>query len=225
MAFGAILGQRPGVQSVNNVLPDVQGNVTLNAGNVGAAPAGYGLGADSVKVDSWDNATKNGFYRSSGGSFTGDAHGIVVSYPYGEGTCDQLAWSTWNNTNEMATRRIHNGVPREWEYINPPMEAGVEFRTTQRYLGKPVYTKIIHTGVVTNATYVKLGLDYNVKIIGQSSTWLGGGIVLPFDTGSEDTKLKTNLLVDSGEWKCYVICGARYSGRADIAIQVWYTKN
>ena len=29
------------------------------------------------------------------------------------------------------------------EYLNPPMKLGVEYRTTERYLGKPVYTKVV----------------------------------------------------------------------------------
>ena len=34
------------------------------------------------------------------------------------------------------------------EYINPPMRLGVEYRTTERYLGKPVYVKAINFGAV-----------------------------------------------------------------------------
>lgn len=38
------------------------------------------------------------------------------------------------------------------EYENPPMELGVEYRTTERYLGKPVYTKVMDFGVLPNAS-------------------------------------------------------------------------
>lgn len=31
----------------------------------------------------------------------------------------------------------------ELEYFNPPMEAGVEYRTIERWLGRPVYTQIV----------------------------------------------------------------------------------
>lgn len=34
------------------------------------------------------------------------------------------------------------------EYINPPMQLGVEYRTTERCLGKPVYVKAIDFGAV-----------------------------------------------------------------------------
>lgn len=38
------------------------------------------------------------------------------------------------------------------EWINPPMRSGVEYRTTERWMGKPVYTKIIPFGTLPNAT-------------------------------------------------------------------------
>ena len=40
----------------------------------------------------------------------------------------------------------------EWEYVNPPMQLGVEYRTTERYLGKPVYCKLVNFGALPNAT-------------------------------------------------------------------------
>jgi len=34
----------------------------------------------------------------------------------------------------------------EWESDNPPMQVGVEYRTTKRYMGKPVYTMLYNFG-------------------------------------------------------------------------------
>ena len=54
--------------------------------------------------------------------------------------------------------RMVDGV-KEW--INPPMASGVEYRTTERWQGKPVYTKIISFGKLPNAAsaYVNWGPD------------------------------------------------------------------
>lgn len=38
----------------------------------------------------------------------------------------------------------------EWEWKNPPMRVGVEYRTTERRVGKPVYTKLIEIGQLPN---------------------------------------------------------------------------
>lgn len=45
--------------------------------------------------------------------------------------------------------RTVDGV-KEW--INPPMASGVEYRTTERWMGKVVYTKIVSFGSLPNAT-------------------------------------------------------------------------
>lgn len=36
----------------------------------------------------------------------------------------------------------------DWEYENPPMTFGVEYRSTARYLGKPVYCMVVDCGTV-----------------------------------------------------------------------------
>ena len=45
--------------------------------------------------------------------------------------------------------RLVNGVV---EWLNPPMALGIEYRTTERYLGKPVYVKAIDFGAAPNST-------------------------------------------------------------------------
>lgn len=42
----------------------------------------------------------------------------------------------------------YNVVNGEEEWVNPPMILGVEYRTTERYNGKPVYVKLINLGLV-----------------------------------------------------------------------------
>lgn len=41
---------------------------------------------------------------------------------------------------------------KPWEYVNPPMEAGVEYRTTERYQGNTVFTKLVDFGPLPNTT-------------------------------------------------------------------------
>ena len=44
---------------------------------------------------------------------------------------------------DYPTAITKNGIV---EYLNPPMELGVEYRTTERYKGKPVYAKLVDCG-------------------------------------------------------------------------------
>lgn len=53
----------------------------------------------------------------------------------------------------------------EWEWINPPMRLGVEYRTTERYGGRSVYKKLVALGEVPSTKATKeifpFGEDYN----------------------------------------------------------------
>lgn len=71
------------------------------------------------------------------------------------------------------------------EYENPPMELGVEYRTTERYLGKPVYTKVMDVGTMPNASKKTVDVfaenctlaSFDVALYSTSSS--GGRIVIP----------------------------------------------
>ena len=55
----------------------------------------------------------------------------------------------------VSMRKVEgNWKPMEW--INPPMVLGVEYRTTERYQGKPVYVKLVDCGTLPNATTKKV---------------------------------------------------------------------
>lgn len=58
-------------------------------------------------------------------------------------------------------RKLSDGTV---EWVNPPMQLGVEYRTTERYLGKPVYAMAVDFGAMPNATT-------------KSVTWQGSGVV------------------------------------------------
>ena len=55
----------------------------------------------------------------------------------------------------------------EWEWINPPMALNTEYRTTERYMGKPVYAKLVNCEALPNAGYktVSVGVSGLEKVI------------------------------------------------------------
>ena len=61
------------------------------------------------------------------------------------GTYGFISGSTYNGTT-VVYRVYANGAWAEWEWVNPPMVMGVEYRTTERYCGKAVYTAVIGGG-------------------------------------------------------------------------------
>ena len=48
--------------------------------------------------------------------------------------------------------RVNNGSWQPWEWVNPPMLYGVEYRTTERHNGKAVYVKAVNFGNLPNST-------------------------------------------------------------------------
>lgn len=118
---------------------------------IGAAPAGYGLGEDGRVIYDMNAINFNGFFICQGNMLN------APTYNNGSGTYDYgwgysvSRWGTYVEVNYFPClsdrfRLVRNkidGVWGEWEYVNPPMVAGVEYRTTERYDGKPVYTKVV----------------------------------------------------------------------------------
>lgn len=78
------------------------------------------------------------------------------------------------------------------EYLNPPMELGVEYRTTERYLGKPVYAKAVDCGQIADGKEVEHGIDNMLYCI--FAQGLRGGMPMP-------VIFNHNL---SDPWSCYI---------------------
>ena len=122
------------------------------------APAGCGYGDGAPYIGA-----------EAGQSYTDKIDALVASW--GNGTAKQYATYDANlSTNAMLatiykysanailvvasgfsgsilTRMKSSGVWLPWEWVNPPMKSGVEYRTTERMDGKPVYSKVLVTDV------------------------------------------------------------------------------
>lgn len=85
------------------------------------------------------------------------------------------------NCGQMISKAKVGGIwqPLEWEH--PPMVLGVEYRTTERYKGKPVYTKLVDFGSLPNTTFKSIetgvvnGCDI-LSVTGQTSS----NVIIPY---------------------------------------------
>lgn len=68
-------------------------------------------------------------------------------------------------------------MPFEWEH--PPMKIGVEYRTLERYNGKPVYAKAINFGQAPNATYkvVSHGIENFSQLVSYTGMMGGANLI------------------------------------------------
>lgn len=131
---------------------------TITPADIGAAPGGYGLGeAKSFSMADIDTIVRPGFYSSNGtatiGGFTTSRWWMLVK-AYGNGTyfVTQEIYTFSGALGLKLERHKVNGNWLEWEWVNPPMVVGVEYRTTERYNGSPVYTKLVELGNLPNAS-------------------------------------------------------------------------
>ena len=70
------------------------------------------------------------------------------------------------------------------EWFNPPMQLGVEYRTTERYHGKPVYAKDVDCGVAPETGYIiAYPVIDNIESVIEAVPMVGSG-TLPTITGS-----------------------------------------
>nr|DAI21064.1 MAG TPA: hypothetical protein [Caudoviricetes sp.] len=121
-------------------------------GNINAAPGGFGLGGAAKVLTpaddlndvweagwyAWDAAPKNA--PTVGGSLIPYCSMNVLNKG-GNYNMHQIA----RTFEGYEIRRYYDGAKKtwsEWAWANPPMMAGVEYRTTEFYLGKPVAKKI-----------------------------------------------------------------------------------
>lgn len=148
------------------ICPDVEDPTPADAFNgiiqkikTDCAPSGYGLGEEAgptVVVDPTgvshifkhiDTVTENGIYYLY--DALGDivpSHGTLIV----TGNRFYKTQTVISNQGGYIIRRHYtapySGAYGEWEYDNPPMELGIEYRTTERWDGKAVYTKAISCG-------------------------------------------------------------------------------
>ncbi len=152
---------------------------TQARGNINAAPGGFGLGGGAKQISSWDDARENGWYYgpAPAGIGSGNLWGRVDSLS------DGYAVQTIYSDNHVATaeRFFISPAWKPWEWIDPPMQLGDEYRTTERHFGKPVYCQIVNFGYGPNNSHAHItktieNLDTIVRWSGTSSD----GTAFPF---------------------------------------------
>lgn len=126
--------------------------------NILAAPGGYGFGERPKKIDDPDklSGTVDGVYHfaSADHPIEGIVSGLLIHYQGNFLTvssfCRQIFYAGIGRHSWL--ERIYANGWQPWEWVNPPMELGVEYRTTERFMGSPVYVKLVDFGALPDNT-------------------------------------------------------------------------
>lgn len=109
-------------------------------------------------------------------------------------------------------------VDGEIEWLNPPIEVGVEYRTTERCWGKVVYVKLFDCGAATNGKYVVHGLS-NYAVVKYDSGHR------PFFFGAKvGTEGEFNSWVAVAGDQIRIYCGANAVGE-QVYCRIYYIKD
>lgn len=215
---------------------DVTGVVTVSNGgtgasnaasareNLGAAPAGYGLGENVVRitdVSQLDNYSENGWYRCKFSSVVGlnniwfmEANLEVTKT--GDDNWTQKLWVAGHAS--PIVRVCQPGWKDEWESDNPPMVPGLEYRTTERFNNSPVYVKALDIGALPNGTLLSVAHGVPATQIIKCSGITSDGTYLPYFVGSNYLHIAATCS------HIYIFTANNWSNYTGI-VQIWYTKD
>lgn len=197
---------------------------------IGAAPAGYGLGTVSAMVDNPDDVTVAGLFQFVSDEITGvNQNWLMISQVH---IPEYIVQTAIHVTESWTVQRVKlNGVWQPWEWVNPPMYPGIEYRTTERWNGKPVYTIVIDCGAIPNdsSKVVAHGISGITQVLRTTGTRVGsGGDSVPswYWSNSLGTPVKDNMeeIGVMGSIFNIHITSVKYPGTETLTVQMWYVK-
>lgn len=215
-----------------------------SASDVGAAPAGYGYG-DEISCVFWNDSDGTLFEnyidtnilpRMAGNTIIQITH--CVDYPANESSgnggmaivkkssegADALI-TFFGNGGLIAMKQKLTNVWYPWEYLNPRMQLGVEYRTTERWNGEAVYCITIPTGALPNTAEKRVPHGVSAKAIvrvearavhGTSGEYVSLPII-------ESSKSVSVYVVNANY--IYIYASGDYSEWTSSYVTLYYTKN
>ena len=206
---------------------------TQARGNINAAPGGFGLGQANMKaLEDCNNAILSGWYATDSPTLNtpgedGESGVLLVNRRIDKRIYQEFHAINGNEYSRWSAARISYGDDSTglqwgpWEYLNPFMQTGVEYRTTERFWERPVYYKIVDCGKIADNKQVEHGIVNMRDCI--SFQGLRGGMQMP-------SIFNNNL---SDPWSCYVAdvsrtkitlaCGTSAAG-GNCHVMLKYTK-
>lgn len=110
---------------------------------------------------------------------------IASIYKSSSGYAIVEAMSGFSNQVSKITKALNGGTWQPAEWVNPPLAVGVEYRTTEKFNGEPVYAKAIYFGEgASGAKSVEITPDSIGGLVRVEGSWChedNSTIQLPFD--------------------------------------------
>ena len=218
----------------------------IEQGIANSAPGGFGYG-ESLLIIGHDNITDDEFVSLLENQLSKLGYNEAMQLCWanhptvGDSTFVGTLWKSNGGRYAVLTGVTYSGAsvvryklndiwkPTEW--VNPPMELGVEYRTTERYLGKPVYTKMVNCGNLPNGTTVEVAhgianIGFIVAaqaIASTNNTVFNGRAYLPGISNESLTDRWTTYLAGVTNQNIRIYCGGGLAG-CPVYVTLKYTK-
>lgn len=197
------------------------------ADSVGAAPAGFGLGRNaSRKYTDVNEMLYNGWYavpNNCANSPTGVNAALIRVDRFSHECIIQTLYSFGTPTYVMRRAWQYSSWD-EWEYINPTMYAGIEYKTTERVNNRPVYTKRVLVGSATSDMNVVVPITaVNTLVVIRAAVHIDGS-PMPCDPSNPNSAwhaVADIRRISNTQIQIAIKCGSNWLGKT-IYAQLWY---
>lgn len=195
------------------------------------APAGYGFGKTTGKrllYSEIDNAKEFGLWGIWGDDGEKTINGLTFTYakmlvlPMDTNAVTQILFPIGTNGLVLIRKSMDN-IWQEWEWLDPPMSPGVEYRTTETWYGAPVYTALFETGTLNEAKNV-VATNFSAKRIIRQCGYIESYNLPHIDgTLDSDNSAWANATVYNNKIELTFHVGSALRGKG-AAVQLWYVK-
>ena len=191
--YGSVPVQKGGFVIDNNTTEEDKAEALENLLSIGLAPGGHGLGDTATLASDCNTAIVNGWYYANATTenkpttFTSTNCAFFVVAR----NASQIYQYFYHPSDGGVLQRYTANGGSTWteEWLNPPMVADVEYRTTERMNGKAVYKRITSSGVLEyRLDGESEWKNYAVKMGGSPAYTYGtedieAGSASPYETG------------------------------------------
>lgn len=206
--------------------------------NLGAASSKYGLGsAKTITKDELDTTTQPGFYcinekMEIDGYSANYWYLIVTAYEEGTPQCTQIMMPIQAGDSYRLIRiiRTKDGV-HPWEWENPPViptdvsDFPKEYRTIERWNGKPVYTCLIRMTLDADTDLTTGGIALEDGSIGACVRFVARTTIYHLPYNLRDDALYRDFRIKADATSFTVQRGTTASAEKEtLFLQLWYIK-
>ena len=191
------------------------------------APGGFGLGAI------WNQAPENDANQIPGTGWfvahqnTPTGGGWIIQDIFDGSVHYQFAFAKRSNSGVLGGTIVQRNKQEQndwspWEWVNPPMGLNTEYRTTERYLSKPVYVKVVDCGNCPESGHKDIRFDTSgvaLPIRCYGNWTYDGRSTIPFETTGSD-----RMVVGIIGSFIRITTGGRNFSEHTCTVTVYYTK-